>query len=70
MAKLVIVILTHNDVISLCNRIEAEHINEVEKLRFRASEAEASSSKLSEQVSTLTKENKTLERKLNQVTNK
>ncbi|XP_047033072.1 BRCA1-associated protein isoform X2 [Helicoverpa zea] len=52
------------------NKMEAEHIAETEKLRFRATEAEATSSKLSEQVSTLTKENKTLERKLNQVTNK
>ncbi|KAJ8713170.1 hypothetical protein PYW08_008474 [Mythimna loreyi] len=52
------------------NKLEAEHINEVEKLRFRASEAEASSSALSEQVAALTKENKTLERKLHQVTNK
>ncbi|KAH9638770.1 hypothetical protein HF086_002010 [Spodoptera exigua] len=52
------------------NKLEAEHISECEKLRFRATEAEASSSKLSEQVATLTKENKNLERKLQQVTNK
>ncbi|KAF9417460.1 hypothetical protein HW555_005463, partial [Spodoptera exigua] len=52
------------------NKLEAEHISECEKLRFRATEAEASSSKLSEQVATLTRENKNLERKLQQVTNK
>ncbi|CAH0595549.1 unnamed protein product [Chrysodeixis includens] len=51
-------------------KLESDYITECEALRSRATEAESTSARLGEQVATLTKENKALERKLQHVTNK
>ncbi|XP_075983811.1 BRCA1-associated protein [Anticarsia gemmatalis] len=52
------------------NKLETDHKAECDKLRLRAEAAETSAAALSDQVAALTKDNKTLEKKLHQVTNK
>ncbi|KAL0818047.1 hypothetical protein ABMA28_008586 [Loxostege sticticalis] len=51
-------------------KIESEHMAECSALRRRADEAEAAAAALQHQLGALTKENKSLEKKLYQVTNK